>query len=188
MISASSCERKWSAHGHVNSEVRNRLAPATTEKLVYIYSNRKAVVAAADDDKLKCTCGIMNMTARANGARTHRAGVMTRTRPGSHGVAGRESQVCDPARPSQTCRKLVSACASRGLAAALTVEASGRDGPEAAPDRDNGHGRAAENAGHLINAFASGRSKPTRIASGFMSGRLAARIGLPARLLGPTAS
>ena len=53
VISASSCERNWSAHGHIHSEVRNRLAPATTEKLLYIYSNRKAVAAAACDDKLK---------------------------------------------------------------------------------------------------------------------------------------
>jgi hypothetical protein len=46
VISASSCERNWSAHGHIHSEVRNRLAPATTEKLVYIqvYSNRKAAL------------------------------------------------------------------------------------------------------------------------------------------------
>ena len=29
---------------------------------------------------------------------------------------------------------------------------------EAAPDRDNGHGRACEKAGHLTTAFASGRS------------------------------
>ena len=59
VVSASSCERNWSAHGHIHSEVRNRLAPATTEKLVtllvYIYSNQKAVVtvAAAPDDELK---------------------------------------------------------------------------------------------------------------------------------------
>ena len=48
VISASSCklERKWPAHGNVHLEVRKRVAPATTEKLVYIYSKRKAVVAA----------------------------------------------------------------------------------------------------------------------------------------------
>ena len=36
-------------------EVRKKLAqsPATTEKLVYIYSNRKAVVTAAHDDELE---------------------------------------------------------------------------------------------------------------------------------------
>jgi hypothetical protein len=53
VISASSCERNWSAHGHIHSEIRNSLAPATTEKLVYIYSNRKAVAASARDDELK---------------------------------------------------------------------------------------------------------------------------------------
>ena len=34
VISACSCENSWSAHGHIHSEVRNRLAPATTEKPV----------------------------------------------------------------------------------------------------------------------------------------------------------
>ena len=46
--------RKYKApHRHIHTEVRNRLAPATTEKLVYIYSNKKAVMAAARDDELK---------------------------------------------------------------------------------------------------------------------------------------
>jgi hypothetical protein len=31
VISASSCERNWSAHGHIHSKIRNRLEPATTE-------------------------------------------------------------------------------------------------------------------------------------------------------------
>ena len=53
VISASSCERNWSAHGHMHTEVRNRLAPATSEKLVYIYSNRKAVAAASRSDELE---------------------------------------------------------------------------------------------------------------------------------------
>ncbi len=53
VISALSCERNWSANGHIHTEVRNRLAQATTEKLVYIVSNRKAVAAAARDDELK---------------------------------------------------------------------------------------------------------------------------------------
>ena len=43
-----------SAHGHIHLEVCNRLAPATTEKLAYIYSNNlNAVAAAARDDELK---------------------------------------------------------------------------------------------------------------------------------------
>ena len=33
-ISASSCERNWSAHWHIRSKLRNRLEPATTEKLI----------------------------------------------------------------------------------------------------------------------------------------------------------
>ena len=50
VISASSCERNWSAHGHVHTEVRNRLAPATTEKLVYVHSNSRAVTKSNQDD------------------------------------------------------------------------------------------------------------------------------------------
>ena len=53
VICASSCERNWSAHGHIHSEVRNRLAPTRTEKLVYIYFNWKAAAAAAQHDELK---------------------------------------------------------------------------------------------------------------------------------------
>jgi hypothetical protein len=53
VISASSCERNWSAHGHIHSKIRNRLDPATTEKLVYVYSNSKIVAATRDADELK---------------------------------------------------------------------------------------------------------------------------------------
>ena len=53
VISASSCERNWSAHGHIHSKIRNRLEPATTEKLVYVYSNSKMVAATRDADELK---------------------------------------------------------------------------------------------------------------------------------------
>ena len=41
VISASSCERNWSAHGHIQTKIRNKLSPETTEKLVYVYSNSK---------------------------------------------------------------------------------------------------------------------------------------------------
>jgi hypothetical protein len=53
VISASSCERNWSAHGHIHSKVRNKLAPETTEKLVFVYSNRKLVTKIQDKDELK---------------------------------------------------------------------------------------------------------------------------------------
>jgi hypothetical protein len=53
VISASSCERNWSAHGHIHSRVRNQLAPETTEKLVYVYANRKLVSKMEDKDELK---------------------------------------------------------------------------------------------------------------------------------------
>ena len=56
VISASSCERNWSAdsaHGHIHTMIRNRLDPATTEKLVYVYSNSKMVAGTRDTDKIK---------------------------------------------------------------------------------------------------------------------------------------
>ena len=53
VISASSCERNWSAHGHIHTKIRNKLEPATTEKLVYVYSNSKMVAATRDADELK---------------------------------------------------------------------------------------------------------------------------------------
>ena len=53
VISASSCERNWSAHGHIHTKIRNSLDPATTEKLVCVYSNRKMVAGTRDADDLK---------------------------------------------------------------------------------------------------------------------------------------
>ena len=53
VISASSREPSWFAHGHIHSKIRNRLEPATTKKLVYVYSNSKMVAATRDADKLK---------------------------------------------------------------------------------------------------------------------------------------
>ena len=40
-------------HGHIHSKIRNRLEPATTEKLVYVYSNSKMVAATRDANELK---------------------------------------------------------------------------------------------------------------------------------------
>ncbi len=58
VIYASSCgERNWSAHGQFHPKIRNRLDPATTEKLVYVYSNSKMAAAtrdgSGDADELK---------------------------------------------------------------------------------------------------------------------------------------
>jgi hypothetical protein len=53
VISASSCERKRSAHGHIHQKIRNRLETATTEKLVYVYSKRRMVASIRDSDELK---------------------------------------------------------------------------------------------------------------------------------------
>ena len=41
VISASSCERNWSDQRHIQTKIRNKLSPETTEKLVYVYSNSK---------------------------------------------------------------------------------------------------------------------------------------------------
>ena len=41
VISASSCERNWSAHGHIQTNIRNKVNPETTEKLVFVYSDNK---------------------------------------------------------------------------------------------------------------------------------------------------
>ena len=53
VISASSCERNWSAHGHIHTKIRNKLGPETTEKLVYVYSNSKMAAGIRDADELK---------------------------------------------------------------------------------------------------------------------------------------
>ena len=53
VIYASSCERNWSAHGHIQTKIRNKLSPATTEKLVHVYSNRKMAATVRDADELK---------------------------------------------------------------------------------------------------------------------------------------
>jgi hypothetical protein len=43
VVSASSCERNWSVNGRIHSKVHNKLAPATTEKLFYVYANSNFV-------------------------------------------------------------------------------------------------------------------------------------------------
>ena len=53
VISASSCERNWSAHGHIQTMISNKLSPETTEKLVYVYSNSKMAATVRDADELK---------------------------------------------------------------------------------------------------------------------------------------
>ena len=58
VISASSCERNSSAHGHIHKKIRNKprlLSPESTKKLVYIqvYSNSKMAETFRDADELK---------------------------------------------------------------------------------------------------------------------------------------
>ena len=53
LISASSCERKWSAHEHIQTKIHNKLSPETTEKLVYVYSNSKMAATVCNAYELK---------------------------------------------------------------------------------------------------------------------------------------
>ena len=80
-ISASSCERNRSAHGHIHSKLRNRLEPATTEKLVYVYSNSKMVAATRDANELKMLAWAVHLM------KMHSCNV-TASDPAAHGPAG----------------------------------------------------------------------------------------------------
>jgi hypothetical protein len=51
-ISASSFERNWFAHGHINSKIRNS-PPEITKKPVYVYSHRKMAANTWDIEALK---------------------------------------------------------------------------------------------------------------------------------------
>ena len=56
--------RDWSAHWHLHTKIHNRLDPATTEKLVYVYSSSILVASTCDADKLissRCLLGTMKM-------------------------------------------------------------------------------------------------------------------------------
>ena len=54
VISASSCKRNWSAHGHIHTKICKTLDRiATTEKVVYVYSNSKLMSSTRYADKLK---------------------------------------------------------------------------------------------------------------------------------------
>ena len=53
VISASSCERNWSADGHIHSKFCNKLGPETNEKLVFVYSKSKMAATVREADELK---------------------------------------------------------------------------------------------------------------------------------------
>ena len=53
VISASSCKKNWSTHGHIQTKVSNKLSPETTEKLVHLYSNSKMAAAVHNAYELK---------------------------------------------------------------------------------------------------------------------------------------
>ena len=53
VVSASSCERNWSAHWHIHSKVSNKLNPAAIEKLVYVYANSTIKSETLVDGNLK---------------------------------------------------------------------------------------------------------------------------------------
>ena len=102
VISVSSCEHDWSAHGHIHTKICNRLDPATTEKLVYVYSNSKLVASTSDADSSRCLLGTMKMlrfcTAcllRQGGLGQARGAKAPRRRV-AHFGARREAQVAAP--------------------------------------------------------------------------------------------
>ena len=53
VISASSCERNWSAHRHIQTKIHNKVSPETAEKLVYFDSTSKMAATVRDADELK---------------------------------------------------------------------------------------------------------------------------------------
>ena len=77
----SSCEPNQSAHGHIHSKIRNRLEPATTEKLVHVYSNSKMVAATCYANELKMLAWAVHLMKMhsCNG---------TTSDPAAHGPAG----------------------------------------------------------------------------------------------------
>ena len=64
VISASLFERNWSAPWHIHTKISNRLDPATTENLVYVYSNSNLVASLSQLVMLtssRCLLGSMKM-------------------------------------------------------------------------------------------------------------------------------
>ena len=78
----SSYERNLSDHGLIHSKIRNRLEPATIEKLVYVYSNSKMVAATGDANELKVLAWAMRHM------KMHCCN-LTSSDPAAHGPAGR---------------------------------------------------------------------------------------------------
>ena len=62
VIPASLCEQKQSAHWHIHSKLRNRLEPATTEKLVYVYSDSKMVAVTISANQLRMLAWAVHLT------------------------------------------------------------------------------------------------------------------------------
>ena len=73
----------WSSSGcEIGLKIRNRLEPASTEKLVYVYSNSKMVAATSVADKPKI--GIMKMTGRENEDDRQHSCSVTSSDPAAH--------------------------------------------------------------------------------------------------------
>ena len=111
VISASSCERKRSAHGHIHSKLRNRLEPATTEKLVYVYSNSKMVAATRDANEIKMLAWAVHLMKSTAAMRPH---VILRHTALRTGHSPGEARVAEspPSRSFKPSRRV----ASRGFA------------------------------------------------------------------------
>ena len=63
-VIASSCEQNWSAHWHIHTKIRNRLEPATTEKLDTFTQTAKWWRRLAMPTNSKCLLGILKMLER----------------------------------------------------------------------------------------------------------------------------
>ena len=53
VIYASSCERNWSTHRHIQMKICNKLSCETTKKLVYVYLNSKIAATVLNANELK---------------------------------------------------------------------------------------------------------------------------------------
>ena len=64
VISASSCERNWSAHGHIQTKIRNKLSPETQLRNLPVFMFTRTAKwrqLSATPTSSRCLLGIMKM-------------------------------------------------------------------------------------------------------------------------------
>ena len=112
----------WYAHGHIHTKILNRLDPATTEKLVYVYANNKLVASTLDAEQLKIfawdiewrclgsalpafRCLWTRPGQRRRGAKAHSYSFWREARGASRGSAPQRALAnpCSPSGGSQGC-------------------------------------------------------------------------------------